>query len=94
MAVDVLKTKKINRESDLDNLVVGNKVRLYIGHNYGELNLLAEEMFYVAGNRDGEMVFSFPNRRPIKLYRSHVSVRDGIIVHPRHDNMYDTRISR
>ena len=86
MAIDlfeVKRTKEINRESDLNALVVGDVVKVYLGHNYGELSK-AQEMTYINGVND-EMVFSHGSEQQVTLYKNRASYRDGILVHPQQD---------
>lgn len=90
---EVKRTKKINRESDLDALVEGDVVQVYLGYNYGELMQKSQEMRYVS--TEGRMVLldhqNSRGSRTLVLSKDFASYRDGVLVHPQQNEMYRSR---
>ncbi len=87
MTIDVFEvkgTKEVNGDQDLDALVVGDVVKVYFGHNYGELMSKSLEMKYVS-TEGRKVLFDYDNSRgsrTLVLSKDFVSYRDGVIVHP------------
>ncbi len=92
MTIDVFevnRTKEINRESDLDALVIGDSVKVYLGHNYGELISKAQEMTYVGGANDKMSFSQNGSEKQITLYKNRASCRDGVLVYPQQNGRTD-----
>ncbi|HLD40083.1 MAG TPA: hypothetical protein VJB13_03000 [Candidatus Nanoarchaeia archaeon] len=81
---EVGKTKEVNGEADLDSLTQGDVVKVYFGHNYGEMMSKAQEMKYAGA--DGRTVLfnhqSSNDSGTLQLSKDLASYRDGILVHP------------